>query len=64
MTGLTSLPESRPEGSAPIRIILLCVALIAIAVAIHFTPIEAWLADAHQLRRGALAGFGNILSPC
>jgi uncharacterized membrane protein YdjX (TVP38/TMEM64 family) len=46
-----STPKSRPVGSVPIRIILLCVALTAIAIAVHFTPIEAWLTDAHELRR-------------
>ncbi len=60
MTSLTTPQDSgsRSASSAPIRIILLCAALVAVAIAIHFTPIQSWLADAHQLRRTVRAlGF-------
>jgi uncharacterized membrane protein YdjX (TVP38/TMEM64 family) len=53
MTSVASSQDSSSGAgrSAPIRIIVLCVALIAVAIALHFTPIQSWLADAHQLRR-------------
>jgi uncharacterized membrane protein YdjX (TVP38/TMEM64 family) len=52
MTQLASSQDSqsRSGSSTPIRIIILCAALVAMAIAIHFTPIQAWLANAHQLR--------------
>ncbi len=60
MTQLASSQGSEPRSgsAAPVRILFLCAVLVALAVAIHFTPIQAWLADAHHLRRQVrLLGF-------